>query len=195
MLGQFSLLPLVKGWEYKVHTAERTVVRGAQPIEVLTLNEMGDLLLLTLASNDAYGTVTVQFQGADLQPQTESGYAELYHALSGWTQDPCGWTQKYFRPNPNSTAGIYVTIIWSGGAEGSILSYVPTIRVKLSLGIQSTQHSCGVYFASLSLAITDKKLFITSLRRLLNADASLTIDPALLTVGPVEMRKEIEKGS
>jgi len=190
----FHLLPYLKGWEYKIHTAVRSaVVRGANPVEVLAIDETGWLITIAVLSDDAYGTLRIAYQGADLQTQEISTYAEYGRVLGSFSQDPGGWVQKYFRPNPNSTAGAYYSIQFSGGFQGSVWPYVPTIRMKLYLPNESTQSSAYIYGFAVTIAITDKKAFLQSLRRVLDANASLKIDPALLATGPAQFEKEAKE--
>lgn len=189
MLGMFNLLPLLKAWEYKTHTATRTVVRGAAPIEVLRVEETGWIVQQSLLTDDAYGTVMVDWQGADLQTLSGSLYPEAGRLLGALVQDPAGWVQKYYRPNPYSTAGVYLALQSTGGYQGSAFPYVPSVVVRLYLPNESTQASATIQAVTTSIAITNKKSFIQSLRRVLDANASLKIDPALLSVGPGEMRE------
>jgi len=190
----FHLLPLLKGWEYKVHIATRSaVVRGADPVEVLAINETGWLLEIYLISDDAYGSLLIDFQGADLQTRSQNFDAESGKVLGGFAQDPASWVQKYFRPNPNSTAGAYMTVGFSGGCQGSVWPYVPTVKMKLYLPNESTQSSAYIYGLAVTIAITDKKAFMQSLRRVLDANASLKIDPALMTIGPAQLQEVKEK--
>jgi hypothetical protein len=190
----FHLLPLLKGWEYKAHVAYRTnIIRGANPIEVLRIDEIGWLIGITEMTNDAYGTVMIDFQGADLQTFSYSIYPEAPRVLGALAQDPAGWLQKYFRPNPNSTAGLYLAVAFTGGFQGSIYPYVPSVVVKLYLPNESTEASASIQGYAWVVAITDKKAFICSLRRVLDANASLKIDPALLTIGPAQFEKEVKE--
>jgi len=194
LLGMFHLLPLLKGWEYKVHIATRSaVVRGADPVEVLAINESGWLIAISLFSDDAYGRLIINFQGADLQTRSQNFDAETGRVVGSFAQDPASWVQKYFRPNPNSTAGVYFSVGFSGGFQGSIWPYVPTVTMKLYLPNESTQSSAYIYALALTIAITDKKAFIHSLRRVLDANASLKIDSALLTIGPAQFEEAKEK--
>jgi len=188
MLGMFHLLPLLKGWEYKGHRIERIVERGASPLEV-RISEIGWLWALSMLTNDCYGRVTILWQGADLETKRLSTTPEDYKELAAWAQDPGGWAQRYFRPNPFSTAGIYFIPIFSG-LQGLTLPYVPTVTMQVSLDSESTQSSATVGFYGGTIAITDKKAFIRSLRRVLDAKASLKIDPALLTFGRAEFEGE-----
>ena len=107
-------------------------------------------------------------------------------------QDPGGWVQRYFRPDPNSTFGIYMTAAFTGGYQGSTFPYLPTIKMRLRLTEDSTQVSTTVRALATVIAITDMKLFIQSLRRVLDAKASLKIDPALLALGPAQFAEAKE---
>jgi len=190
----FHLLPLLKGWEYKPHVAFRTsVIRGAPPIEVLRIDETGWLSSITELTDDAYGTVMIDFQGADLQTLSFAIYPEAYRVLRAFAQDPGGWIQMYIRPNPNSTAGAYYVAAFTGGYQGSILPYVPSVVVKLHLPNDSTQASATIQGVAGVVVITNKKLFIQSLRRVLDTNASLKIDPALLAIGPAQFTEVKEK--
>ncbi len=189
MLGAFNLLSLLKGWTYKTHIAERSaVVRGADPIEILRISETGWLFGITELTDDAYGTLTIEYQSAELELGTFNVNPESGRAVGAWMQDPSGWTQKYLRPNPASTAGAYF-VVFSNGFQGFMFPYVPTVVVKLSLPKESTQESAYIYGAASVVAITDKKAFVHSLRRVLDAKASLKIDPALLVTGPAIFEK------
>ena len=189
MLGIFHLLPFLKGWEYKVHKLERTVVRGASPIEY-PINETGWLMLLDLLTDDAYGTVSIEFQGADLETRTIIANVETGKALGGVMQDPSGWIQRYFRPNPYSTAGIFYGCIFSGGFQGTTLPYVPTVKMKIYLPEESTQASAYISAGAQTIAITDKKAFLISLRKMLGIKGKL--DLKMLALGPVPLVEEEE---
>jgi len=181
----FHLLPLLKGWEYKTHDFSRLVQRGGDPVE-LSISERGWLIQIVIVSDDCYGTVDIDWQGADLQTQSLTSNAEIGRLLGAVAQDPAGWVQRYFRPDPNSTLGFYTSTIFTGGYQGSIFPYLPTIKMRLRLTEDSTQASATIRAVAFVIAITDMKLFIHSLRRVLDAKASLKIDPALLALGPAQ---------
>jgi len=189
----FHLLPLLKGWEYKSHVALRTVQNGNTPLNVLTIDESGWLLGEHILTDDAYGTLIVRYQGADLQTREDRLYPEAARAVRAFAQDPGGWLQAYLRPNPYSTAGLYCGIGFSGGFQGASFPYVPSIIMSLYLDPRSTQASATVMGIAQVIAITDKKAFIQSLRRVLDANASLKIDPALMTIGPAQFEKEVKE--
>jgi hypothetical protein len=190
----FHLLPILKGWEYKGHIAYRTnVIRGAAPIEVLRIDETGWLFQILEMTNDAYGQVMLDFQGAGLQTRSATIYPEAFRAVRSFAPDPGGYLQMYFRPNPNSTAGAYFVVALGSGFQGSLLPYVPSVVVKLYLPNESTQASAFIEGDAGVVAITDKKLFIQSLRRVLDPKASLKIDPALLAIGPAQFEKEVKE--
>jgi hypothetical protein len=178
MLGMFSLFPLLKGWEYKMHKIVRTVEKGKSV--KLSLRERGWLMTFMFSTTDCYGTVQISWQGADLQTQSFPWNAELFKDIGAFAQDPSGWVQRYSRPNPFSTAGLYYVVPYSGYAQGSVLPYVPTITLEASLPAESTQESAYFEVWLFIIAITDAKAFIRSLRRLLDAKALLEIDPSLL---------------
>jgi hypothetical protein len=187
MLGMFSLLPLLKGWEYKVHQLERkSLVKGADPIEV-RLDETGWLLAIRFASSDCYAEAKVSWQGADLETSTMSLYAEHLKIMGGFEQDPLGYVHLYQRPNPQSTAGAYGIAWFLGGGTGALWPYFPTVIIGIRLREESTQQTAYGTLLTQNVAITNKEVFIGSLRRILWADASLKIDPALLVVGPAPL--------
>lgn len=189
MLGMFQLLPFLKGWEYKFHVLERTnVIRGADPIE-LRMTEHGWLITIGFVATDCYGTVKVEWQGAELETVEWEWDAETTLGLGAIAQDPSGWVQRYFRPNPASTAGIFVGVPFSGGAQGSAWPYVPTVLMKISLPTTSTQASAHIRAVAMVIAITNPKAFLLSLRKVLGIKGK--IDPALFTVGPAELKEEL----
>ena len=187
----FHLLPILKGWEYKVHDFSRALQRGGDPVE-LAISERGWLIQAVVLSDDCYGTLDIDWQGADLQTLSWTWNAEIFRLLGAVAQDPAGWIQRYFRPDPNSTLGYYMIVAFSGGYQGSTFPYIPTIKMKLRLTGDSTQASATVRAVATVIAITDMKLFIQSLRRVLDAKASLKIDPALLALGPAQFAEAKE---
>ena len=138
-------------------------------------------------STDCYGAVSIDWQGANLETRTTRMYAELFRTIGSWQESAAGYCERYFRPNPNSTAGIYVSAATLGGSYGAPLPYVPTVKVSLYLTSSSTQSTALVDAAATAIAIVDKKLFIRSLRRLLDHKSSLKIDPALVAIGPEDL--------
>ena len=173
MLGQFNLLPMLEGWEYKVHLLEKSdVVRGAVPKE-LRISEMGWLMTVMMLSNDCCGTLRVTWQGADLQAQELSGNAESGFTIGAIVQDPGGWVQRYYRPNPASTAGIFVSVLFSGGAQGSVWPFVPNVVMEISLSENSTQASAYIYAIAITIVITNPELFKRTLQEITGANAEI----------------------
>ena len=184
----YNLLPLLKGWEYKTHTLARTnVVRGADPIE-LRVREQGWLISVAVLSTDCYGTLRIAWQGADLQTQDFTTNAESTMVLGAVSQDPAGWVQRYMRPNPDSTAGVFFSVLFSGGFQGSAWPIVPTVIMEISLPSTSTQTSAYVGATALVVVITNPKLFMISLRKLLGIKGKL--DPELFVLGQIPLREE-----
>lgn len=193
MLGPFNLFPFLKGWDYRYRTWTRTVNKG-QVIEVERIDAPGWLQSLGLISDDCYGGTLFEFQGSDLELQTFELTAELANSLGATMQDPSGWVQRYYRPNPASTAGIYVTSL-GGGMQGFEQPYVPTTIVKLFLDDESTQDSATVQLQAYCVDVTSPTLFIRSLRSVLGMPVILPIDPALLEPGrePLTLKGPLEK--
>jgi hypothetical protein len=189
----FHLLPLLKGWEYKTHLLwKASVKRGAVPVEI-PISEIGWLLGISEITGDCYGTAEIEWQGADLQTLSLRVNPEALAQLGAFQQDPSSWVQLYRRPNPYSTAGLFVVVIFSGGFQGSTLPYVPTVKLRVSLPAESMQTEAFIELTTTNIAITDKKMFIQSLRRVLDANASLEIDKALEVIGRSEPFEEKAK--
>ena len=185
MLGQFNLLPLLKGWEYKSHILSRTtVIRGAPPIP-LNLSEKGWLLSVGLSTTDVHGTLNIAWQGAEAQTITQDYSPELYRVGGGIESDPTGYVSLYFRPNPNSTAGLYNVVVSEMGWNASAFPYVPSVNISIRLPLESTQASASIYTQAFVIAILDEKAFLQSLRLALDAAADLGVAKELLETGPV----------
>jgi hypothetical protein len=191
MLGLLNILPLMKGWDYKINTWTRTVRRG-ETIEVERIEDMGGLFGLTLVTDDCYGGFNFSAQGADLNLFTiVDTYPKIIYDIGAYVQDASGWMQRYYRPNPQSSAGAYFAPIFSAGFEGSTFPYVPTTIVRLFLRTESTQETATVSVSAYRIIITDKKQFIKSLRAIIGANVIQEIDPALLVAG---MQEILQKG-
>ena len=183
MLNIFSLLPLLKGWDYKIKVWTRTLKRG-ESVEVERIEDMGVLLTINLITDDCYGGLNFSGQGADLNTVTISDvYPKTLYDIGAFVQDPAGWVPLYYRPNPNSSAGAYYMAIFSQGFQGSTFPYVPTTIVKLFLKAESTQAEAIISAACARIIITDKKQFIRSLRAVIGMPTIQDIDPALLVAG------------
>jgi hypothetical protein len=154
--------------------------------------EIGWVKSISIATNDALLRFKMEFQGADLQTMTVEGSADDAFQAGALQQDPSGWVQRYTRPNPNSSAGIYLVIAFSGGSQGSAWPYVPTCKWSVWLPVESTQTTAVVSCIAFVIAITDRKAFIQSLRAVL-AIKDLEVDKALLVTGPAELGLGWEK--
>ena len=196
MLNVFSLLPLLKGWSYKTTLYTRIVKKGAFE-EVARVDELGALGALFLVTNDAYGGYTFTGQSADLNSYTLSNqYPKLYEEMAAYVQGPVGWASRYYRPNPASTAGIFVIAALTSGFQGTSFPYVPSTTLKLFLLGDSTQDSATVSVEVSRVVLTNKAQFIKSLRSVLGANVIQQIDPAILTPGATEITQKgwTEKG-
>ena len=176
----------MKGWEYKIRTYSREVNRGGS-VEVRRISTSGWLMQAVVVSSDLYGGACFKFQGADLELHEFTFDAGLFTSIGAFAQDPAGWTQLATQPNPHSTQGAFVsayTPMWQGFA----MPFVPTTIMELYLGLGSTQSSATVYLAVTTIEVTNKELFIKSLRAVMGMPTIQEIDPALLSIGPGEIK-------
>lgn len=192
MLGMFSLLPILKGWQYKNHTVNSILAPG-ETAEGRRISELGWLIDVALMSTDAYGGVKIQYQDADLQTHEISGSAEDGRIIGAFQQDPSGWVARYFRPNPYSTAGLYFTALFTGGWQGAVWPFVPTTVINMYLGKESTQAQASVSAVAYVIAITNKELFIQSLRQVLDSQLDIEVPPELLSLGPIPLTQQQNK--
>lgn len=193
MLGMLNLLPLLKGWQYKAHVIEKTLM-PQEASDPWRIPDVGWLTLIACASTDAYGQLSIAWQDADLQTHGgEFNSIEDSRILGAFVQDPGGWIQRYFRPNPYSTAGYFFNVVFSGGFQGSPLPFVPTTTVTLRLGPESTQQSAIIAAQAQVISITNRKQFIRSLRQVLNSQADIKIPEEILSLGPVELVQQPNK--
>ena len=190
MLGQYNLLPLLKGWEYKSHYVARSnVIRGAPPIN-LAIAEKGWIMYAQVVSDDVYGTLNIGWQGADLQNLRVNFSAEQAVTVGALASDSAGYSQRYVRPNPYSTAGFFVTVLTEMGFYGSGWAYVPTVQLGVSLQPESTQATAYVASSVTTIAVTNSEAFIRSLRLVLDADPDMKISKELLELGPTPFEQK-----
>jgi hypothetical protein len=192
MLGQYNLLTLVKGWQYKEHSLQKTLAPG-QTSDPYRIPEMGWLLGVSIVTTDAYGGFILDWQDADLQMKTVRSDIETARLFGAFVQDPAGWIQRYFRPNPYSTVGLYTGLYFSGGFQGSPFPFVPTTTLRVFLGSTSNQASALVSLGTVEVAITNKELFIQSLRQVLDSQADIKVPKELLSIGPFPLVQQPNK--
>jgi hypothetical protein len=179
----------MKGWDYKATTWTRKITRG-QTIEVERVSETGYLWLLYLSTDDCYGGASIEMQGADLRSITSSNvYPKATYDIGALMQDPSGWVQRYYRPNPQSSQGIYFVPALTLGFQGSTMPYVPTTIIRFFLKEESTQAEATVSLSVLRIILTDKKQFIKSIRALTGANIIQEIDTVLLSAGPADINQ------
>lgn len=192
MLGMFNLLLFLKGWQYKEHTMNRTLTPGTQS-DPLRFLETGWLLSIGASANDAYAGVSLEYQDAELQSHTFESSPTSNLILCSFQQDPAGSVRRYTRPNPYSTGGLYLWVVHSGGFQGSAWPIVPTTTVRLSLGAESNQASANVFAIAYVLAVTDKNLFIQSLRQVMDSQADIQVPKEILSLGPTSLIQQPNK--
>jgi len=188
MLGIFNLLPLLKGWEYKFRDYTRAVNRG-QSLEVDRISTKGWVIQAIILTNDCYGGMRFKFQGADLDLHEFALHPNSFITLGAIAQDPSGWAQLYYQPNPFSSAGIFIAGL-TGGWEGFAMPFVPTTILEIYLDTSSTQSQATVRGVVTTVEITKPESFIRSLRSVIGSGTVLDIDPVLLTTEPGEITRE-----
>lgn len=190
MLGMYSILPLLKGWEWRLYQGTKVVNRD-QTVEISRVNETGLIIGAGLVSNDCEAAAIVDIQGAELRTESVEYAIEDAATMGLFSPDPNGCVSRYLRPDPASTAGYYVFEVVPG-LYGATLPYIPTIVMKLRLRAGSTQSQATISATVRAINIVHKDAFIQSLRRVLDPNAPLDIDPALSAVGPSEFRKVVK---
>jgi len=191
MLGLFELLPFLDGWNYRVYTIPLTpVIYGEAPKTVLKIRTKGWLLSALMTTNDAYGTLVAISKSPGGVEYTPAYSAEYGINVGAVQQDPSGWVQMYFRPNPASTFGAYVGRLNSMGYEGSLFPTGDEIRIEIYLDAPSTQSVALVGALILNLEIKDETAFKNSLRDFLKDMFGSTIRDAIKdAVQPSQLMK------
>ncbi len=192
MLGMFGLLPCLKGWQYKLHPFTKTLSPG-QASDPWRISDMGWMISIADVTTDAYGGIRIEYQDVDLQTHEVEANPELLRLLGAVQQDPAGWNQRYFRPNPFSTSGYYVSVLYSGGWQGSAWPFIPTTTIRLLLGSESNQQSASITASLYVVAITNREVCIQSLRQVLNRQADIEVPQEILSLGPVELQQQPNK--
>jgi hypothetical protein len=165
MLGMFHLLPLMKGWDWQLtnYGLGETFVRGAVPREY-PVQGSGWLMSVIVTATDSSARFTIIEKAPELTEFTNSYRIDSVETATLWASDPTGYAQRYLRPNPTSTAGLYVIQAFGGYGYGSTLPVLELSKIQLSLDPDSTQTSCSLVFQAYGVQITDAEKFIQSLR-------------------------------
>jgi hypothetical protein len=180
----YSVLELLKGWEWRLYQGTKTVERG-KTYEIQRVSETGLIIGAVLTATDCQASAIVQVQGAELRTETLDYNIEEFAQAGFFSPDPAGWVPRYIRPDPNSTAGYYV-FSTTPGLYGAPLAFVPTLVLSVRLNELSTQNAAIISAEMRAIVIIEREKFIQSLRRLVDAKASLIIDPAFLATGPAD---------
>ena len=161
MLGVFSLLPWLDGWQYRTWTLEDVVQRGDRPKET-TIASSGWLNAIILATTDAYGTIRLlpqhrnQAPTVNIYPAWPSGFGTVIPTAAGCLP-------KFFRPDPARTFGSYVIMV---GPESEALPFVSPSKVEILLGDSSTETSAYISIIAAGVELNDPTAFINSLAKL-----------------------------
>ena len=121
MLGMYSVLPLLKGWEWRLYEGTKVVQRG-KTYEIQRVSETGLIIAAAMTATDCQASAIVEVQGAELRTETLNYNIEEFAQAGFFAPDPSGWVSRYLRPDPDSTAGYYVFSTTPGlhGASTSI---------------------------------------------------------------------------
>lgn len=179
MLGHFSLLPLLDGWNYSIVTIPATVLVKGPPQHLKTLTGRGWIESCAIICTDAYVILRMRLHGTRGKWWDLAYCPETAFTVGAFQQDPSGWLQLYNRPNPFSTAGLYVGIPFTGGYQGAPIPYVPEIILEGYLGDLSTESSALLTASADIIEITDEKAFTESYRTLMGLEISKPADKKL----------------
>jgi hypothetical protein len=167
LLGMTSLLPLLRGWEYRGYVLPEsglyTLTRGGTPAET-HVQDIGWLLNVGFATDDCYMQLQIDYEGnRGKKLSTKIRPADAV-AIGAIAQDPTGWVQRYVQPNPASSLGIYVLVVWSGYGQNATLPYLRNTKVTISLTGDSTQAQAHAQATALGIIVSDPEDFLVSLR-------------------------------
>jgi hypothetical protein len=167
MLGPWSLLPLLEGWDYHVYEIPVTPITKTRSKVLQEINNKGWVLAFNFLSTDCYASIILRFKGSGQRWWEREYYPELYNLIGAVQQDPGGWIQYYWRPIPASTAGIYFTVPFTGGYQGSPLPFVPKCQGEAYLRPESTQDEALISAFTETIEIIDEVAFRRSLRQIM----------------------------
>lgn len=155
------LIPFAKGWQYKNYLLEGVLEREARAKE-LSIATSGWLLSLILITTDLYGSLSITPMSPQRGPELTAN-PQLLKDLGAFAQDPAGWAQKFYQPNPQSTFGYFVIILNSSGFQGFLTPFQNPAQTKIYLPKESTQASAYVSALATAIETTDDSLFLKSI--------------------------------
>jgi len=161
VLGTFSLLPWLQGWQYKTWTLEDVVHKGDRPKET-TVSSSGWLNSIILGTSDAYGTIRLSPQHRNQSPPI-SIFPNWPYGLGTVIPTAVGWLPRYFRPDPSRSFGSYVLML---GPESQNLPFVSPSKLEIFLGNLSTEESAFISVLATGVELNDPTAFINSLAKL-----------------------------
>lgn len=167
MLGPWSLLPLLEGWDYHVYEIPVTPITKTRSKMLQEINLKGWLLGFSFYTTDCYASMILRFKGAGQRWWEREYYTEGYYLIGAVQQDPAGWVQYYWRPFPASTAGLYLVVPFSGGYQGSPLPFIPKTQCEAYLRPESTQDEALITASAETIEIIDEVAFKRSLRQIM----------------------------
>ena len=158
MVSILELLPLLEGWEQVPLDWTGTIYkRKSRPIE--RKDRRGWLLGIDVLSDDAYGSVRVEYSGR-MSAWIFPYFLNLYNLVY---PPPAGAYYSLYNNTGPGTYGLYAFTIFTSAYPYPFRGYV---AAEVSLGAASTQTSATLSLFITILEIIDPPVFKESLRKL-----------------------------
>lgn len=158
-MSVFDALPLLEGWDTVALNVVRDITKGSRSRLVLW-KEKSWLLGFTILAFDAYASVDVWI---DRKPFPGRIIIE-----DGWTSGSYNssnqslWVSTYQRPNPLSTAGVYMV-----SYDPSVpIPYNKVVELYGELTEDSTQTESAISIDFIKFKIVDMDKFLESYRKI-----------------------------
>lgn len=161
MLGPYSILDLLQGWDYRDYPVDVTITKNVTPL--VEINKPGWLKSINIISTDAYGTIRITYKGPGGRELTANIYAEIAYLGGAFLPSPGGFVSLYYRPDPDSTAGLYY-ITGYDGSYGDPLPYMKPVVISGFLDDDSTESSASLAASISVIEIRDVDMFRKSLQ-------------------------------
>ena len=157
-----EVLPLIRGWSWRRIEVTQTVLLNQELLVYQAptpTKEIGWVVAIDFAGNDAYLGVRIVMPGFDVGYTTFAGF---YATGSVLPPPSGGCITRYWQPNPLRTLGAYfMSLITSAYAY----PFYGAVRVYLSLRTGSTEPSATGIVSAGEVIVEDRDLFLKDLRK------------------------------
>lgn len=157
-----EILPLIRGWAWKPVGVIQTVLLNQELLVYsppTPSKEIGWLVFLDFAGNDAYLALRIVMPGMDTGYGTFAGsypYGAVLPPPSG------AYIGRYYQPNPLRTIGQFgMSVVTSAYAY----PFYGPVRIYISLRTGSTEQFATAIFSMLQVIVEDRNLFLKDLRK------------------------------